>query len=154
MAYLQVRRLVRSRILRIAVALLAILALLEAFHIQRNLIAADSQPIDRNNNEKIFLAFLPWNNEYMLRTHLINQIRDLVHALGIGNVFISIYENGSYDGTKDALRDLHRELEELGVRSRVILDQTTHEDIVSERPTSPREGWIQINKASVCSRIT
>lgn len=147
MLYVSTRRLFRSRILRIAVVILAIWSLLEAFSTQRNLIAADSQPVDRKNDEKIFLAFLPWNNEYVLRTHLINQLRDLVNALGIGNVFISIYENGSYDGTKDALRDLHRELEQLGVRSRVVLDETTHQDIVNERPTEPKEGWIQIKQA-------
>lgn len=143
----QLRRLLRSRLFRIVLAVLAIWTFLEALTIHRNIIAADTQPVDRANVEKIFIAFLPYNNEYMLRTHLINQLRDLVHALGIDNVFVSIYENGSYDGTKDAIRDLHQELERLGVRSNVILDETTHEDIVNARPTSPREGWIQINKA-------
>lgn len=147
MLYTRFRRLFRSRLLRLITILLAIWTFLEAFTIQRNLIAAEIQPSSQTNEEKIFLAFLPWNNEYVLRTHLINQLRDLVHALGIEHVFLSIYENGSYDGTKDALRDLHAELEGLGVRSRVILDETTHEDIVNGRPTSPKEGWIQINKA-------
>ena len=119
---------------------------MEAVYIHRILLAADDTPVSRVNTEKIFITSLPWNNEIIFRTHLTNQIRDLVHALGIHNVYISIYENGSYDGTKDALRDLHRELEALGVRNRVTLDETSHADIVRTRPTEPKEGWIKIEK--------
>jgi hypothetical protein len=45
------------------------------------------------------------------------------------------------------LRDLHHELEALGVRSRFVLDETSHEDIVKARPTAAHEGWIKIEKS-------
>jgi len=141
------RRILRSRVFRVAAAIFIVWTFLETLHIHRGLIEADQQPEHPANTEKIFLAALPWNNEYVLRTHLINQIRDLVLALGVGNVYISIYENGSYDGTKDALRDLHRELDDMGVRCRVILDDLSHADIVNARPKEPTEGWMQINQA-------
>jgi hypothetical protein len=141
------RILLKSRILRIFLIIFAVWTSLETFYIHRNLLATSDIEPQRTNSEKVFIAGLPWNNEIILRTHLINQIRDVVHALGIQNVFISIYENGSYDGTKDALRDLHRDLEALGVRSRFVLDETSHEDIVNARPTSPTEGWIKIEKS-------
>ncbi|KAK5170221.1 uncharacterized protein LTR77_004807 [Saxophila tyrrhenica] len=140
------RHLLRSRILRVAILIFIVWTLLEASYIHRNLSANEPLAPRRASTEKVFIAGLPWNNEIILRTHLINQIRDVVHALGISNVFISIYENGSYDGTKDALRDLHRELDELGVRTKFVLDETSHEDIVKARPTTPQEGWIKIQQ--------
>ena len=147
MIFPSLRRLLKSRILRASILILVVWTFLEAFYIHRILLNADTTPVSRVNTEKIFIASLPWNNEIIFRTHMINQIRDLVHVLGTQNIYISIYENGSYDGTKDALRDLHRELEELGVRSRVILDETSHEDIVKARPTTPTEGWIKMEKS-------
>ena len=98
------RHLLRSRLLRVAILILVIWTFLEAFYIHRNIATSSNVEPRRVNTERIFIAGLPWNNEIILRTHLINQIRDVVRALGIANVFISIYENGSYDGTKDALR--------------------------------------------------
>ena len=134
----------RSRILRIFLLVVFAWSFLEALYIHRNLIAAESRKSGRANTEKIFICALPWNNEIILRTHLINQIRDLVHALGNDNVYISIFENGSFDGTKPALRDLQRELEELGVRNKMILDDVSHQDIVNQRPREPQPGWIQV----------
>ena len=141
------RGILKSRLLRVAVVFLALWTFIESFYIRRTLLSAIAIPASRTNTERIFIAGLPWNNEVIFRTHLINQICDLVHALGIGNVYISIYENGSYDGTKDALRDLHRKLEELGVRSRVVLDETSHEDVVKSRPTEPKAGWIKMERS-------
>ena len=141
------RRILRNRFLQVSTFIILAWTLLETIYIHRNLLAVDTTPVSRVNTEKIFIANLSWNNEIIFRTHLINQIRDLVHTLGIPNVYISIYENGSYDGTKDALRDLHRELEALGVRNRITLDETSHEDIVKHRPTEPKEGWIKMEKA-------
>ncbi len=141
------RRVLRARVLRVAFVLLLVWTFLEAFYIHRQIVASSQPRTRKTNTEKIFIAGLPWNNEIILRTHLINQIRDVVKALGPANVFISMYENGSYDGSKDALRDLHRELEANGVRTRFVLDDTSHEDIVKARPTSAHEGWIKIEKS-------
>lgn len=141
------RRAFRSHILGIALLLLAIWTFAESYYIHRTLLTINTEPVSRVNTEKIFIAALPWNNEVIFRTHLIDQILDLVHALGVGNTYISIYENGSYDKTKDVLRDLHQQLEELAVPSRIILDQTSHEDLVRGRPTEPEDGWIRVEQS-------
>ncbi|KAK3722506.1 hypothetical protein LTR37_002498 [Vermiconidia calcicola] len=141
------RRILRSRMLRVATFILAFWTLLETFHIHRLLLETASTPVERGKTEKVFIASLPWNNEIILRTHLVDQIRDVIHALGIPNVYISVYENGSFDKTAEVLRELHRELEDLGVRNRVILDETSHEDIIKARPTAPKEGWIKMERS-------
>lgn len=141
------RRLLRSRILRIILLIFSAWTFLEALYIHRNFVTGDTTPAPHSTGEKVFITGLAWNNEILLRTLLGNQIRDVALALGVGNVYISIYENGSYDGTKDALRDLHAMLEAMGVRNRITLDETSHEDIVKGRPTSPKEGWIRIDES-------
>lgn len=141
------RRLLRSRLLQVSFLLLLLWTFLETLYIHRTIASSSSKPAPKVNTEKIFIASLPWNNEIVLRTHLINQIRDIVHALGIGNVYISVYENGSFDNTKAALRDLHGELERLGVRNRIVLDEESHQDIVDRAPVHPKEGWIRVNEA-------
>ena len=141
------RHIFRSRILRVILLALPLWTFFETLLVHRTLSATDQQSPARVNTEKIFITSLPWNNEIIFRTHLTNQIRDLIHALGASNLFFSIYENGSFDGTKDALRDLHKELEALGVRSRVILDDESHQDIVNSRPSEAKEGWIKVDKS-------
>lgn len=142
------RRILRSRLFRISLFLLFTWTFLEALYIYRNIVVSgNSPPIDTTNTQKIFITGLAWNNEILFRTHFINQLQDLVHALGVQNVYISIYENGSYDGTKGALSDLQRLLEQLGVSNRIVLDETSHEDIVRARPSTPKEGYLQIEKS-------
>lgn len=51
------------------------------------------------------------------------------------------------DNTKAALHELQLLLEELGVRNRIILDKTSHEDLVKTRPTEPKEGWIRVEQS-------
>ena len=142
-------RILRSRLLRVSAFAFLIWTSLEALYIHRNFLSSgDSASTDSQiNTQKIFITALAWNNEILIRTHYINQLRDLVRALGIPNVYISIYENGSYDGTKGALRDLHSLLEELGVKNRIVLDETSHEDIVRARPTEPKEGYLRIEQS-------
>ena len=75
-----------------------------------------------------------------MRTDLINQIRDLVHALGSDSIYLNIYETRSYYGTKDGPRDLQRELDKIGVRNRFVMDETSRWDIVDGRPRESEEG--------------
>lgn len=89
------RRLLRSRLLRIAVFIALLWTFLEALYIHRTLVSEEVSPLLQTNAEKIFITGLAWNNEIIYRTHIINQIRDLVHVLGVENVYISLYENGS-----------------------------------------------------------
>ena len=147
------RRILRSRLFRISVFIFFLWTFLEALSIHRNiLLSGDGPSAVKINTQRIFITILAWNNEVLFRTHFINQIQDLVRALGIPNVYISIYENGSWDDTKGALRDLHLLLEELGVKNRIVLDETSHEDIVRARPTEPKEGYIRIEQSGFENR--
>ena len=65
---------------------------------------------------------------------------DLVEYFGVHNVHISIYESGSWDNSKDALRALDSDLEDLGVKRTITLEETTHADEMG-KPIGP--GWIE-----------
>jgi Cryptococcal mannosyltransferase 1 len=63
-----------------------------------------------------------------------------VKEIGVENIYISIYESGSWDDLKGALRELGHELERLGVAKIIILDEITHIDEIGKPPTV--SGWI------------
>lgn len=56
------------------------------------------------------------------------------------NVFVSIYESGSYDDTKKLLRELDATLEGLRVPRSIVLSDISHADEVARQPTE--EGWV------------
>ncbi|KAI2396676.1 hypothetical protein LOZ67_005804 [Ophidiomyces ophidiicola] len=92
--------------------------------------------------QRVFIASIHWNNEAILRAHWNNALLDLVRHLGPENVFVSILESGSWDGSKDALRGLDAELDKLGVQRKVVLDETTHADEIRHAPPPGVPGWI------------
>jgi len=63
-----------------------------------------------------------------------------VEYFGAHNVHISIYESGSWDESKDALRALDNDLEDLGVKRTITLEQSTHADELQKPITA---GWIE-----------
>lgn len=68
---------------------------------------------------------------------------DLVEYFGADNVYVSIYESGSWDDSKGALRALDSDLEKKGVKRTIKLDETTHK-IELEKPFTT--GWIETPK--------
>ena len=95
-----------------------------------------------NTTDRIFIASMHWNNEFIIRSHWSGAVLDLVRHFGAENVYISIVESGSWDDTKGALRDLDRELGNVGVQRSIELLETTHKDEI-ERTLGPDEaGWI------------
>ena len=66
---------------------------------------------------------------------------DLVKEIGPDKAFVSIQESGSWDDSKDALRHLDAELENIGAYRKIVLDNTTHLDEVSRPPAV--SGWIR-----------
>lgn len=94
--------------------------------------------------QKIFIASIHRNSEHILRTHWNKAVVNLTKHLGVKNVFVSVYESGSQDDTKGALRDLDFELKELGVHRSIELDKDLYEQIaeVMTRPEREEEGWI------------
>lgn len=89
--------------------------------------------------ERIFIASMHWNNERILRSHWNAAVLDLARYYGPENVYVSISESGSWDGTKDAIRELDRELGNLGVERTIVMHETTHAD---EMAGTPGPGWI------------
>ena len=90
---------------------------------------------------KIFVASIHWNTEAILRQSWNNAVIDLAKAVGPDNIFISIYESGSFDDSKGALRELGRALDVLGVAHNITLSETTHLNEISQKPEGT--GWIR-----------
>lgn len=73
---------------------------------------------------------------------------DLVEALGPDNVFVSIYESGSIDNSKEMLEYLDSQLSIRfpSLRKEIRMDNTTHEDEINFGPYdengTPRHGWV------------
>ena len=136
------RRSTRSRILRAALLLLAALSVIDLFSLISSqldkLPSAESVPDVRN--QKIFIASIHWNNARILRSNWNRAVLDLVEYFGVHNVHISIYESGSWDESKEALRALDSDLEDLGVKRDITLGESTHADEMQKPITS---GWIE-----------
>jgi hypothetical protein len=102
-------------------------------------------PADRSSytshGQKIFISSTHWNNEHVLKSHWNQAIIDLIYHLGSENVYISLFESGSWDNSKDALRELDRRLGDLNVNRTIILDETTHLDEI-QKTTSDGVGWV------------
>ncbi|KAL2371134.1 polysaccharide export protein, variant [Blastomyces gilchristii SLH14081] len=88
----------------------------------------------------VYVASTHWNNEAILRSHWNAAVVELARKFGKDNIYVSVYESGSWDDSKGALRELDQQLEELGVDRTIILDPATHEDEINKPPG--REGWI------------
>jgi len=92
--------------------------------------------------QRVFIASLHWNNEKILRSEWNKGVVELVRRFGPENVFVSVYESGSWDGTKAALRELDRALDETGVGRKIVLEKETHKDLIDGKPQDA--GWITI----------
>lgn len=144
----------RPRILRTllspsALSKLALLFLIwtviEAQLIHYRLARAEQQSRSQavlHNPARVYIASLHWNNERVLRSDWNKGVVDLVKALGPDNVFVSVYESGSWDDSKGALRELDRELEKTGIGRKIVLDETTHAQLVAGPPGA--DGWITV----------
>ncbi|KAJ4289447.1 hypothetical protein N0V88_006927 [Collariella sp. IMI 366227] len=69
-------------------------------------------------------------------------VLDLVKTLGPQNVFVSVYESGSWDDSKGALRELDRQLEKMGVGRKIVLNKETHAGLIAGPPGG--EGWVTV----------
>ncbi|KAK3723765.1 hypothetical protein LTR37_001646 [Vermiconidia calcicola] len=135
----------QRHISRIAVAILFTLfswTALETLHIKRSLSLPPSSPPAELGGERVFISAIHWNSEAILRSNWSSAVVELARELGKDNVFVSIYESGSWDDTKGALRLLNAQLGESGVRTRIVLDATTHKEEVEKTPAEGEDGWI------------
>ena len=137
----------RSRLLRKLVhweSLLPILLLVDTLqhfvlHMRSSLPASPDTPI-YIANQTIFIASTHWNTEKILRNNWNSQIIQLTEYLEPSNVFVSIYENGSWDNSKGALGELSEALQTLGVRHKIVLDPSTHSNEISR--FNNLTGWV------------
>lgn len=88
-------------------------------------------PLSYVNSEKIYIAAIHWNSEAILKDYWNNAVIELVNILGNNNVYVDIYESGSWDNTKEVLQDLEKTLERLNIRKNITLSSTTHLDIIA-----------------------
>lgn len=96
--------------------------------------------------QKIFIASIHWNNEPILRSNWNLAVLALVDYFGAENVYISVYESGSWDDSKEALRALDNDLEKKGVQRTVRLNETTHAD---ELKVPATDGWVQTPRGNI-----
>lgn len=96
--------------------------------------------------QKIFIASIHWNNEPILRSNWNLAVLALVDYFGAENVYISVYESGSWDESKEALRALDNDLEKKGVQRTVRLNETTHAD---ELKVPATDGWVQTPRGNI-----
>ncbi|KAG5988486.1 hypothetical protein E4U43_004732 [Claviceps pusilla] len=151
--WLYVRRLLRLRVTRIAFLLFCLFNFVDVLRIHHNLhrshrhvrrrkaeaetaaAASSSRP-----HERIYIASMHFNNGPVLKSHWNQAVLDLTEAFGPQNVFVSVFESGSWDDTKEVLRELDRELDRRGVARRVEVSDVTHQDEL-DNPVKG-EGWI------------
>ncbi|ODM18142.1 hypothetical protein SI65_06013 [Aspergillus cristatus] len=144
------RRFRLPRLLHALISLFLVWSAIETYslsnHFDRIDRAAEYQDHAMPLSARIFIASIHWNDEEVLRSHWNNAVLDLVRALGPDRVFLSIYESGSYDNTKGAIRELDADLEDLGVPRKVVLSDVTHEDDIQVPDMEKGEGWIDTDE--------
>ncbi|KAJ4216171.1 hypothetical protein NW759_009425 [Fusarium solani] len=136
------RRLLRSRTTKILLVLLIVVNILDVLRIHRNILDADRTPTPKLSQpaERIYIASMHFNNEDILKKHWNNAVIELAKTLHPENVFVSVYESGSWDNSKAELLKLDNELERLGVPHRVEVSDVTHENELEAE--NKDEGWI------------
>ena len=130
-----------------AIALLDLFVLLNRYKtFQSNLTSSTVHSVSElpalARNQKILICAQFWTGAKILVQHWNDDLLALIETLGRDNVYVSIYESGSFDNTEDVLRQLDARLGELGIHHRVVLDPTTHADEVAAVHDENTPGWI------------
>lgn len=138
---LYVRRLLRSRTLKIILLLFGLVNLLDVLRIHHNIANGErSRPRASRRHERVYIASMHFNNGKVIREHWNAAVLNLTEAFGPENVFVSVYESGSWDDTKERLAELDEELEARGVQRRIEVSDVTHRDELAS--VEKGEGWI------------
>ncbi|KAF2022271.1 glycosyltransferase family 69 protein [Aaosphaeria arxii CBS 175.79] len=137
----RIRRLLRSPVLVVLLALLFLADTVRIIHITSSQTASLHTRSPPANTKRIYIASQHYNNAGLLRDRWNTALVDLVHELGPKNVFVSIYESGSWDDTKGALNELDNALNDFQVPHRIDMSNTTHKDELVKEPTS--DGWVR-----------
>lgn len=137
---LSLRFFLRSNIIRILVIVVALHSIIETLRIRARLpYHVEPEHDIHRRPERIYIASLHWNDEKILRDYWSDSVLALAKAIGRDNVYVSIYESGSWDKTKDVLRDLDKSLGDIGVKRNITFSNITHAEEISQMPKS---GWV------------
>lgn len=143
---LYIRRILRLRITRVALLLFLLFNFLDVLRIHHNLGHSHvqhrrkSESPSRRPHERIYIASMHFNNGEILKSHWNDAVIGLTETFGPKNVFVSIFESGSWDDSKAVLQQLDRDLEKRGVPHRVEVSDITHQDELDSEHKG--EGWI------------
>ena len=135
------RRSSRKRFFRAALIAFLFLCALDFFSLVSHHARQSTSSNPSATGEKIFIASIHWNNELVLRSNWTRSVVALAKHLGPANVYVSVYESGSWDDSKGALRQLDEDLDAIGVQRSIILEKSTHLDEINKPIT--RSGWIE-----------
>ena len=78
----------------------------------------------RIKNKKYFIAANFYNSESILSSFFI-ELMHLIDSLGYDRCFVSIWENGSTDGTKNMLRNFEEHLNKLKVQNHIVTENAS-----------------------------
>lgn len=136
------RRSTRARYIRSSLLVFGTLIIIDFLSLRRKFCSQSSPTVSEQSRKppKLFIASTHWNNEAKLLDFWNKAVLDLAQHFGPENVYVSIYESGSWDDSKGALRLLDQDLELLGVQRTIVLGETTHIDEIAKSPAET--GWI------------
>ena len=96
--------------------------------------------------QKIFIVAQFWTNAQIIHSRWGAALLNLVAVLGADNVYVSVYESGSLDNTKEILTYLDTLLTQNNIAHTIALDPSTHADEINAGPYdtagNPRPGWV------------
>lgn len=144
------RRPARHPVVRFLLAFFFLWDTLHILGIYWDQTASRQLPAPPRNTKRIYIAAQHWNNARLLRERWNPGLIALIRELGIDNVYVAIYESGSYDDTKGALRELDMALGELQVKRSITLSEVSHKDEIAKEPTD--SGWIKIPSGEMAVR--
>ncbi|POR36522.1 Uncharacterized protein TPAR_03228 [Tolypocladium paradoxum] len=135
-------RILRWRTSRLLLLLFCLINVLDVLRVHHRLAHGHrrSQPGPSRPHERVYIASMHFNNGHVLRNHWNDAVVRLTEAFGPRNVFVSIYESGSWDDSKEVLRGLAAELERRDVPHRVDISDVTHHDEMTREDKG--DGWI------------
>jgi hypothetical protein len=85
---------------------LCLVNFLQVLQIQQRLSRSDLDSATASHQkQRVHIASILWNNKAILQNHWNDAVVVIAKNLGPGNMFIGIYESGSCDNGKNALRD-------------------------------------------------
>ncbi|CAM1506832.1 Fc.00g064730.m01.CDS01 [Cosmosporella sp. VM-42] len=143
---LYLRRLLRSRTPKIVLFIVLLVNILDVLRIHRNIASGDlalANPPRPPRHERIYIASMHFNNGKILKSHWNDAVLKLTEVFGRENVYVSIYESGSWDDSKQALKQLDDELKRRRISHRVEVSDVTHHDEIAKGDQGDQgDGWI------------